>query len=79
MYYNSDVPKLDNALNRYAKICKKIGSYDYQLEVALSKYFLDQGNERLELHIDELKQYRANLENQKAKAEVKIYEAFEQV
>lgn len=78
IYQNTDIPKINKALDRYTKICKQIGSIDYQIEYSLSKYCLEPGNSKLEEHILELKQYRTVLENQKFQAEDKIYKAFDE-
>ncbi|KRK78507.1 hypothetical protein [Companilactobacillus nodensis] len=76
IYQNTDSPKLDKALDRYTKICKKIGRYDYQIESGLAELYWNSANKQLEDQVYELKSYRAVLESQKAQAEARLFKAF---
>jgi len=59
MVINQDTVTMDDSLNQYAKICKKIGHVEEQIKLR------------------QLKIKRADLENQKAKAEEVVYMAFD--
>lgn len=81
MTINAEVIALDDSLNHYAKICKEMGRTDEKIEGYKADVYLDQiqgiSYEPLRYSIEKLKKYRAELEDDKARAEKDIYQRFE--
>ena len=81
MIINKDVVAIDEAFNRYVKICKEIGRTDERIEVFEAEQYLNKlrgdNHEPMQYSIDRLKKYRAGLEDDKSRAEVDIYKRFE--
>lgn len=78
---NKDVVAIDESLNHHARVCKEIGRTDEQIESYKADQYLNklQGIDYapLQYSIDRLKKYRAELENDKQRAETDIYDRFE--
>ena len=72
MVINQDTVTMDDSLNQFAKICKEIGHVEEQIENCKVIYY-----EPTQIKLRQLKIKRADLENQKAKAEEVVYMAFD--
>ena len=81
MVINKDVIAIDESLNHHARVCKEIGRVDEQIEAYKADQYLNklQGidYEPLQHSINRLKKHRAELENNKQRAETDIYNRFE--
>lgn len=76
MINNDESVEIDNALNRFSKICKAIGHVDCEIEYYLSKLMSGYKDRNAEMLLEEKKHYRAKLENDKAVAEERVIKAF---
>ncbi|WCG34778.1 hypothetical protein [Companilactobacillus farciminis] len=81
MVINQDTVTMDDSLNQFAKICKKIGHVEEQIENCKVDEYVDQIQgiyyEPTQIKLRQLKIKRADLENQKAKAEEVVYMALD--
>jgi len=81
MIINKDVVAIDDSFNHYARICKEIGLTEEQIEDCRADIYLDNlqgiGFLPLKYSLARLKHHRAELENDKQRAEADIYKCFE--
>lgn len=81
MRINQEVVSIDESIIHYSKVCKEIGHTDEKIEGYKADLYLDQiqgiDYEPLRFAIDRLKKYRAELEDDRSRAEKDIYDRFE--
>jgi len=81
MNIDNDAVAIDDSLNYYSKICKEIGQTEERIEDCNADLYLDQiqgiDYQPLKYSLERLRKCRAELEDEKAKAEKSIYDRFE--